>query len=330
MRAPRARRPLYFLSLPEDLHMGNLSPYLRFDRASWSALRNGMPQPLTEQDLERLRGVESAVSLEEVEAIYLPLSRLLNLYVTAAQELYRETSRFLGHPAARVPYVIGLAGSVAAGKSTTARVLQALLKRWPNSPRVDLVTTDGFLYPNEELERRGLMERKGFPESYDQGRLLRFVSELKAGAARVTSPVYSHISYDIVPGAELVIEQPEIVILEGLNVLQSPKESSPSKVFVSDFFDFSIYVDADAKDLERWYLSRFLKLRDSAFQNPESYFHRYASLTDEEAERFAMGIWARINGPNLLENVLPTRERAALILKKGADHAIDEIFLRKL
>lgn len=310
--------------------MGNASPYLRFDRAAWAALRNGTPQPLSERELERLKGVESAVSLDDVEHIYMPLSRLLNLYVTAAQDLYRETTAFLGHPEARVPYIIGLAGSVAAGKSTTARVLQALLKRWPNSPRVDLVTTDGFLFPNDELRRRGLMERKGFPESYDQGRLLRFVSDLKAGAARVTSPVYSHISYDIVPSEEIVIEQPEIVILEGLNVLQSPKETSPSKVFISDFFDFTIYVDADTADLERWYLNRFLRLRDSAFKDPESYFHRYASLTDAEAERFALNIWASINGPNLRENVLPTRERAALILKKGYDHTIDEIFLRKL
>jgi type I pantothenate kinase len=310
--------------------MGNSTPYLRFNKSSWSALRNGTPQPLTAEDLERLQGVESAVSLAEVEHVYLPLSRLLNLYVTAAQELYRETAAFLGHPEARVPYIIGLAGSVAAGKSTTARVLQALLKRWPNSPRVDLVTTDGFLYPNEELARRGLMERKGFPESYDQGRLLRFVSDLKAGDSHVTCPVYSHISYDIVQGEELVIERPEIVILEGLNVLQSPKENSPLKVFISDFFDFSIYVDADMEDLERWYLSRFLMLRDSAFRDPSSYFHRYASLNDEEADRFARSIWDRINAPNLRENVLPTRERAALILKKSDDHTIDEIFLRKL
>lgn len=308
------------------------SPYVTFDKESWSRLKRDAVQPLTELELAGLRGIESSVSLEEVEQVYLPLSRLLNLYVSAAQELYQQTTAFLGHPEARVPYVIGLAGSVAAGKSTAARVLQALLKRWPNSPHVDLVTTDGFLYPNAELERRGLMNRKGFPESYDQGRLLKFVSELKAGVKNVDIPIYSHIYYDIIQDKKQTINQPDIVILEGLNVLQSPKENSPNnkKVFVSDFFDFSIYVDADLEDLERWYLSRFLRLRDSAFQDPSSYFHRYASLSDGEATAFARDIWHRINELNLKENILPTRERASLILKKGSAHTIERIQLRKL
>lgn len=311
--------------------MTDLSPYRSFDKREWAALRADTPLTLDEQDLRALRGINSAVDLEEVTSVYLPLSRLLNLYVTAGQNLHRATSTFLGHGGQRVPYIIGLAGSVAAGKSTTARILRALLSRWPNSPRVDLVTTDGFLWPNHILEQRGLMRRKGFPESYDVQRLLRFVSEIKAGKPRVTCPVYSHVSYNIIPGEQEVIEQPDIVIIEGLNVLQSPRSrEQASRVFVSDYFDFSLYVDAAPEDLRRWYVERFLMLRDTAFQQPESYFHRYASMSDTEAITFARSIWRDINAANLEENILPTRERAHLIMRKGDDHAVEEILLRKV
>lgn len=308
----------------------NLSPYMTFGRSAWSALRADARMTLNEDDLEALRGINSAIDLEEVATVFLPLSRLLNLYFSATQQLYNTTSTFLGHNDKPVPYIIGLAGSVAVGKSTAARILRTLLSRWPNSPRVDLVTTDGFLWPNEVLAERGLMRKKGFPESYDQGRILRFVSDIKAGKPRVSCPVYSHVTYDIVPGEEQVIEQPDILIFEGLNVLQSSRSRSPSRVFVSDFFDFSIYVDASEDDLRKWYIQRFLTLRDTAFKSPESYFNRYASLTDAEAIAFAESIWSEINAVNLHENIEPTRERADLILCKGSDHIYQQVMLRKI
>jgi type I pantothenate kinase len=313
-------------------HTPRTDPYLSFTRAEWAALRADTPLTLTEDDLEHLRGPDEQVSLSEVEHIYLPVARLLNFYVEASQELYRATARFLGHGEARVPYLVGLAGSVAVGKSTTARVLQALLARFPRHPRVELVTTDGFLLPNRVLEERGLMRRKGFPESYDVRRLIQFVSDLKAGRPEVRSPVYSHLSYDVVPGEEKVVRQPDIAIVEGLNVLQSPADGRrpASPVFVSDFFDFTVFVDAEAAHIRGWYVERFFRLRGTAFQDPASYFHRYARLSDQEAAEVASSIWAEINEVNLRENVLPTRERARLILRKGADHSVVEVRLRKI
>jgi type I pantothenate kinase len=306
--------------------------YLDFTHEEWGHLRADTPLTLSEADLAQLRGLNERVSLDEVVQIYLPLSRLLNLYVAAVQELYRATATFLGSQVPKVPYVIGMAGSVAVGKSTTARILQALLARWPDHPKVDLVTTDGFLYPNRVLEERGLMHRKGFPESYNLRALIKFVSDVKAGLPKVKAPVYSHLSYDILPGHFLVVDQPDIMIVEGLNVLQTGDGALDHKprVFVSDFFDFTIYVDAKVDDVREWYIERFLTLRDTAFRNPASYFHRYASLSDQQARERASTIWKEINEVNLLENILPTRERADLILEKGRDHSVQRVKLRKL
>ncbi|HEX5724318.1 MAG TPA: type I pantothenate kinase [Longimicrobiaceae bacterium] len=304
------------------------SPYLELTRAEWARLRGSTPLTLSQADLEALRSTDEFISMDEVEQIYLPLSRLLNLYVAAAQQLYRVTDTFLGSPAARVPYVVGVAGSVAVGKSTTARVLQALLARWPDHPRVDLVTTDGFLYPNRVLEERGIMHRKGFPESYDLRRLVRFVADVKSGRGEVAAPVYSHLTYDIVPDGVQMVRRPDIMIVEGLNVLQT---GAGARVFVSDFFDFSIYIDAREADLEQWYLSRFQRLRETAFRDPTSFFHEYAvGMSDEQAEAFGRQVWSTINLANLRENIEPTRERATLILEKGADHSVERVRLRKL
>jgi len=304
-----------------------ISPYLRFSRSEWASLRASTPLPLTEKDLSTLHGINEEISLDEVAGIYLPLSRLLNLYVSAIQSLHKATDTFLGHLPAKVPYIIGIAGSVAVGKSTMARILQALLSRWPDHPKVDLITTDGFLYPTAVLEKRGLMNRKGFPESYDQRRLVHFLTEIKSGKSEVPAPVYSHLYYDIIEGAEKIVCQPDVLIVEGLNVLQS---GHGSRMFVSDFFDFSIYIDADEEIIENWYVARFLKLRETVFRNPESYFNRYSQLTREEAFEKAQSIWRQINGPNLRENIQPTRERAQLILRKGTGHSIEEVRLRKL
>lgn len=310
----------------DDAH---ISPFLDFSREEWARLRDATPLTLSESDLSELRGLNEYVSLEEVADIYLPLSRLLNLYVAATQNLYRVTDTFLGSPAAKVPYVIGIAGSVAVGKSTTARILRALLARWSDHLKVDLITTDGFLYPNKVLEERGLMKRKGFPESYDLRRLVRFVADVKSGRAEVMAPVYSHLSYDIVADQFHAVHQPDIMIVEGLNVLQTGVAQSP-QIFVSDFFDFSIYVDAAERDIKEWYVDRFLTLRDTAFQNSASYFHRYASLTAEQAAELALKIWDEINGVNLRENIEPYRSRSSLILEKGADHSVQRVRLRKL
>jgi type I pantothenate kinase len=309
-----------------------VSRYVEFSRAEWARLRNQTPLPLSEAQLRPLGGLIEPVSLDEVVDVYLPLSRLLNLYVAATERRHQATSTFLGSNALRVPYVIGVAGSVAVGKSTTSRLLKTLLSHWPGHPRVDLVTTDGFLLPQRELEARGLSARKGFPESYDQRRLVRFLADVKSGLPSVDAPVYSHLAYDIVPGEYQTVQQPDIVIVEGLNVLQTGgrRGGRLSPMFVSDFFDFSIYVDADERDIEQWYVERFSRLRETVFTNPSSYFHRYSSLSPEEALDTARRIWRTINLVNLHDNVLPTRERAHLILEKGRDHAVRRVRLRKV
>jgi len=308
------------------------SPYQTFTREEWARLRADTPMTLVERDLEQLSGLMQELSMKEVEEIYLPLSRLLNLYVAAAQELHAVTSRFLGRNNVKMPFILGVAGSVAVGKSTTARVLRALLARWPDHPRVDLVTTDGFLLPNAELEARGLMNRKGFPESFDTARLLNFLADVKSGRERVEAPVYSHFHYDILPDQTLVIERPDILIVEGLNVLQPARLPKDGKAipFVSDFFDFSIYIDADPKVIEEWYVARFMKLRTTAFRDPAAYFHKYAHLSPDDARERALEIWRTINLKNLEENILPTRQRASLILRKGPDHSVESVSLRKL
>ncbi len=309
----------------------NASPWVTFDRAAWASLRASTPMTLSEEDLDTLRGLNDDISLDEVREIYLPLSRLLNLYVAATQDLHQATGTFLDEPTAKVPYIIGVAGSVAVGKSTTSRILQALLSRWPDHPHVELVTTDGFLHPNAVLEERGLMDRKGFPESYDVATLLRFVAEVKSGADAVSAPVYSHLTYDIMPGETITVARPDILIVEGLNVLQTGAgRPGEPQVFVSDFFDFSLYVDADEEHIESWYLERFHTLRRTAFRDRASYFRRYAEMSADQADAFARRIWEEVNGRNLVENVLPTRTRADLILHKGADHSVEQVHLRKL
>jgi type I pantothenate kinase len=309
-----------------------LSPYRVFSRAEWAALREDMPMTLTAEEVTRLRSLHDRLDMEEVEEIYLPLSRLLSLYVAATQRLFRAEQRFLGTEDAKMPYIIGVAGSVAVGKSTSARVLQALLARWPNVPKVDLITTDGFLYPNAVLEREGLMEKKGFPESYDLPALLRFLTDVKAGRHPVRAPIYSHLTYDVMPNQWVEVDRPELLIVEGLNVLQTGRLPKDGKAipFVSDFFDFSVYLDASEEVLKSWYVNRFLTLRGTSFSDPRSYFRRYSRLSDKEAVDEASAIWERINLVNLRENILPTRQRADLILKKVESHMVEEVSLRKL
>ncbi|MCU1442514.1 MAG: type pantothenate kinase [Cryobacterium sp.] len=311
-----------------SVNNGHSTPFVELDRADWAALAPTMHLPLRETEIVQLRGLGEPLEISEVTEVYLPLSRLLNLYAAGARQLHRATSDFLGERAGRTPFVIGVAGSVAVGKSTIARLLRELLARWEDTPRVELVTTDGFLFPNAELARRGLMERKGFPESYDRRALLRFVSAVKSGAAEVRSPFYSHLSYDIVPDAQIIVRQPDILIVEGLNVLQPPAKGHG--LSVSDLFDFTLYVDARTADIARWYEERFLKLQRGAFSNPKSYFHRYSTLTESQAREQAGEIWRSINEPNLLENILPTRSRATLVLRKGPNHAVSKVLLRKV
>jgi type I pantothenate kinase len=308
-----------------------LSPYRVYTRAEWAGLREDTPMTLTQSEVSRLRSVHDQLDMAEVEDIYLPLSRLLSLYVAATQRLFRAQQRFLGTEDGKLPYIIGVAGSPAVGKSTTARVLQALLARWPNMPKVDLVTTDGFLLPTAVLEREGLMDKKGFPESYDLRAMLRFLTDIKAGRRPSRAPIYSHLVYDVVPNQWIEVDRPDILIFEGINVLQAgrPKDGSPI-LFVSDFFDFSIYLDADEAVLQTWFVDRFLSFRSKEFSDPKSYWHRYAKLTDAEAIETATSIWTRINLANLRENILPTRQRADLILKKSESHRVDEVALRKL
>ena len=301
--------------------------YVRFSRDEWAALRAQTPLTIREKDLEALRGINDRIDLEEVVAVYLPLTRLLNLYVSATQNLHRVSATFLGTIAPKVPYIIGVAGSVAVGKSTSARILQALLTRWPEHPRVELITTDGFLHPNRVLEERGIMDRKGFPESYDTRRLIEFLRAIKAGQSEVAAPLYSHVVYDIVDDEQQVVRQPDILILEGLNVLQVGTEATE---FVSDYFDFSIYLDADEDDIENWFIQRFFALRATVFQNPDSFFRHFAALSDDEAETMAREIWREINGKNLQANIAPTRSRASLVIHKGSDHRMKEVHLRRL
>ncbi len=306
---------------------GDVPRFERFDREQWALLRAQTPLTIREKDLEALRGINEQVDLDEVAAIYLPLTRLLNLYVSATQNLHRVSSTFLGTIAPKLPYVIGIAGSVAVGKSTLARILQALLSRWPEHPRVELVTTDGFLFPNSELEARGIMDRKGFPESYDTRRLLDFLRAVKSGEPEVNVPVYSHIIYDVLPDRYEIVHQPDILILEGLNVLQV---DSRANEFVSDYFDFSIYLDAQEALVESWFVERFHALRRTVFQDPESFFRHFADLTEQQAEALAHQIWETINGRNLRENIAPTKGRASLVIEKGDDHRVTDVFLRKL
>ncbi len=309
-----------------------VTPFEEISREDWARLSQQTPLPLSEEDVANLRGLGDRVDLSEVDAVYRPISRLLNIQVAAAQSLRRARESFLDQHQHRTPYIIGVAGSVAVGKSTTARLLRELMARWPDTPRVQLVTTDGFLHPNAVLEARGMMQRKGFPESYDRRALLRFVADVKAGHEHVEAPVYSHLTYDILEDERVVVEQPDVLIVEGLNVLQParPRRDGRLGMAVSDFFDFSVYVDARMEDVQRWYVNRFLQLRQTAFSDPRSYFRRYADLTDEEAVETAIGIWRSINGPNLRENVVPTRGRADLVLRKDGQHRVHSVLLRKV
>ncbi len=306
---------------------GDVPRFERFDREEWAALRAQTPLTIREKDLEALLGINERIDLDEVAAVYLPLTRLLNLYVSATQNLHRVSTTFLGTIAPKLPYIIGIAGSVAVGKSTFARLLQALLSRWPEHPRVELVTTDGFLYSNSELKARGIMDRKGFPESYDTRQLLSFLRAVKSGEQEVAVPVYSHIIYDILPNTHEIVHQPDILILEGLNVLGV---DSSANEFVSDYFDFSIYLDADEALIKKWFIDRFHALRRTVFQDPESFFQHFAALSDDEATALAAEIWDNINGRNLRENIEPTKGRASLVIEKGADHRVTDVFLRKL
>jgi type I pantothenate kinase len=310
--------------------MTELSPYHHFTKAEWVALRDGEPMTLSAEDVLRLRALSDPISLTEAEQVYLPLTRLLSLYVEAIQRLHRVSGRFLDTEEQKVPFVIGVAGSVAVGKSTTARILRALLQRWPSSPKVDLVTTDGFLLPNAVLNDRGLMRRKGFPESFDRGRLVAFLAAVKSGTPALEVPVYSHLVYDVVPGEHVVVDQPDILIVEGLNILQpgAPGKAGTPILYASDFLDFSIYIDADPEDLEGWYMDRFFRLRETAFKNPDSFFKRYADMSKDEAGKFGLDNWRSINLPNLMDNIAPTRSRADLILKKGSDHLVEQVLLR--
>jgi type I pantothenate kinase len=324
--------PAAHAKAPLDRAAIGFSPYREFSRDAWAKLRADTPMTLVPRDLEQLSGLIEELSIAEVEEIYLPMSRLLNLHVAGAQELHAVTNRFLGRKDGRVPYILGIAGSPAVGKSTTGRVLRALLARWPDHPRVDLVTTDGFLYPNTELERRHLMDRKGFPESFDVARLLNFLNEVKSGQRNVSAPVYSHFHYDIIAGHTLTIDRPDILIVEGLNVLQPARLPRDGEAipFVSDFFNFSIYMDADPQLIESWYVTRFMRLRQTAFRDPAAYFHRYAQLSPDEARAKALEIWRTVNAKNLHENILPTRQRARLILRKSANHRIESVALRRI
>ena len=310
----------------------DLAPYHRFTRAEWSRFRDGELMTLNADDIRRLRTLNDPISLEEAEEVYLPLARLLSFYVEATQGLHRASTRFLGTEDRKVPYIIGVAGSVAVGKSTTARILRALLQRWKTSPKVDLVTTDGFLFANAELEKRGIMDRKGFPESYDRSRFINFLADIKSGKANVTVPVYSHLIYDVLAGEEVVIDRPDILIVEGLNILQPgelPKDGKPI-LFASDFLDFSIYIDADETDLRAWFMERFFRLRETAFTDPKSFFKRFAEMSEDEARNFGIWVWETINLPNLVDNIVPTRSRADLILRKGRSHAIEDVELRRV
>ncbi|HVV67562.1 MAG TPA: type I pantothenate kinase [Gammaproteobacteria bacterium] len=308
------------------------SPYLQFSRQAWQQFRQDTPLTLSEADLEELKGQNEPISLQEVIEIYLPLSRLLNLYVAATQDLYKVTTRFLGHPEPKVPYLIGIAGSVAVGKSTTSRILRALLSRWPNHPHVVLVTTDGFIYSTATLEKHNLLNRKGFPESYNLRALISFLADLKAGKANLNVPVYSHHHYDIIPNTFQVVDRPDIVIVEGLNVLQVPqlRKTSQSQWFVSDFFDFTIYVDADTQVIKQWYKDRFMTFRAKARDDKEAFFYQFAQWDESEALAFCDKIWTEINERNLHENILPIKRRARLILEKASDHSVQKVYLRKL
>ena len=313
---------------PNPMENQAVSPFVEISRSEWAELAKTTDTPLTEAEIEHIRGLGDFLDLAEVAEIYLPLSQLLNLYVTTMQQLHRASGDFLDRSAKRTPFIIGVAGSVAVGKSTVSRLLKELLSRWPTTPSVSLVTTDGFLYPNSVLEEKGLMARKGFPESYDRLALLKFVADIKSGNDVVKAPLYSHLTYDIVPGAEVIVNSPDVVIVEGLNVLQPP--AIGQEVALSDYFDFQIYVDAPTEEIESWYLERFRQLRESAFRNPESYFHKYAELPLDEALDKAKEIWQTINLPNLLENILSTRSRATLVLQKGVKHRVERVLLRKI